>query len=243
MIASDEGRQPDFPDKGGYTGVENLEVMADAVNYNRFLTDLVLSGIESGTRIVDFGAGAGTFAKPISATGFDVVCVEPDETLRKVLIENRLACVADISSISSDSADYAYSLNVLEHIEDDGAALKELFRVLRPGGRLLIYVPAFQALFSSMDRRVGHFRRYRLGHLCRIITCAGFEVLRRTYADCLGFPATLAYKLIDRGDGNVNPRGLRIYDRYAFPASRVLDRVFGRWFGKNALVLAEKPPC
>jgi SAM-dependent methyltransferase len=241
MIASGDGRQPNHPVDGGYTGVENLEVMADAVNYNRFLTDLVLSGIRSGTRIVDFGAGAGTFAKPVARAGFDVVCVEPDETLRNLLIESRLTCIADVSSISSESADYAYSLNVLEHIEDDAAAMRELFRILRPGGRLLIYVPAFQALFSSMDRKVGHFRRYRLRHLCRIITCAGFDVLQRTYADCLGFPATLAYKLIDRGGGTVNRKGLRIYDRYAFPASRVLDRVFGRWFGKNALVLAQKP--
>jgi SAM-dependent methyltransferase len=241
MNASGDGRQPDHPGNGGYTGVENLEVMADAVNYNRFLTDLVLSGIKSGTRIVDFGAGAGTFAKPVSAAGFDVVCVEPDETLRSLLVERHLTCVADVSSIPSGSADYAYSLNVLEHIEDDAAALKELFRILRPGGRLLIYVPAFQALFSSMDRKVGHFRRYRLRHLCGIISCAGFDVLQKTYADCLGFPATLAYKLVDRGGGTVNRKGLRVYDRYAFPASRVLDRVFGRWFGKNALVVAEKP--
>ncbi len=224
-----------------YTGVENLEVMAEAVNYNRYLVDLVIAGAAKASRVIDFGAGAGTFARPVAAAGLALTCVEPDDRLRGILARDGLDTAADITEVPAGSADYVYTLNVLEHIEDDLAALEELSRVLRPGGRLLVYVPAFQILFTSMDRRVGHHRRYRLKPLQQKIRAAGFSVRRAAYADSLGFGAALAYRVIDPGDGRVNSAGLKLYDRYVFPLSRRLDRLLGRWFGKNVLVLAEKP--
>lgn len=227
-------------DLDSYTGVENLEVMAEAVNYNSYLLDLVVGGGISGRRVIDFGAGAGTFARPVAAAGFDVTCVEPDARLRSILSRNGMATTDDIVNVPNESAGYVYTLNVLEHIEDDAAAVKELFRVLGPGGRLLVYVPAFQILYTSMDRKVGHYRRYRLRPLVAMLRRAGFSIQRATYADSLGFGATLIYRVIDPGDGRVSSRGLKLYDRWVFPLSRRLDSLLGRWFGKNILVLAEK---
>ena len=224
-----------------YTGVDNLEVMAEAVHYNRYLADLVISGAAKASRVIDFGAGAGTFARPVAAAGLAVTCVEPDDHLRGILVRDGLAAAADITEVPAGSADYVYTLNVLEHIEDDLAALEELFRVLRPGGRLLVYVPAFQFLYTSMDRKVGHHRRYRLKPLEEKIRAAGFSVRRAAYVDSLGFGATLVYRVADPGDGSVNSAGLKSYDRYVFPLSRRLDAWLGGWFGKNVLVLAEKP--
>lgn len=224
-----------------YTGVENLEVMAEAVNYNSYLVELVVGGGATGRRVIDFGAGAGTFAMPVAAAGFEVTCIEPDTHLRSILARNGLAATGDIVEVPDESADYVYTLNVLEHIEDDMAAIGELFRVLGPGGRLLVYVPAFQLLYTSMDRKVGHYRRYRLRPLVEMLRRTGFSIRRATYADSLGFGATLIYRVIDPGDGRVSSGGLKFYDRWVFPLSRRLDSVLGRWFGKNVLVLAEKP--
>ena len=61
-----------------YTGTDNLEIMAEAVNYNRFLNRLILNHAKKGDRILDFGAGIGTFASAISDRGFKVDCVEVD---------------------------------------------------------------------------------------------------------------------------------------------------------------------
>jgi SAM-dependent methyltransferase len=226
---------------GSYTGIDNLEVMREAENYNRFLVDLVLSQAQPGDRIVDFGAGAGTFAAPVMAAGRDVVCVESDSTLGAHLSSKGLAVLGDLDQVSDASIDYLYSLNVLEHIADDAAMAARWWRALRPGGRLLVYVPAFEMLFSSMDRKVGHHRRYRLGGLRQILAAAGFRVVQGRYADSLGFVATMLFKLIDSGSGDVNRRMLRLYDRAAFPASRALDRVVGRFIGKNVYVVAVKP--
>src|SRR3982751_2755821 len=118
-----------------YSGVQNLEAMEEAVRYNRFLEHLVLSVVQGCERVLDFGAGNGTFARKLHAQGVAPVCVEPDAALRATLAAAGLKAVAAIGEVASESVDAAYSLNVLEHIDDDAGALAELRRVLRPGGR------------------------------------------------------------------------------------------------------------
>ncbi len=226
----------------GYTGIDNLEVMAEAQNYNAYLAGLIARHIREGIRVLDFGAGAGTFALPASRAGRNLICLEPDPQLQQHLGGLGLSHVGKTGDLEPGSFDAVYSFNVLEHIADDRAALVDLNDLLVDGGTLLLYVPAFQVLFSSMDEKVGHHRRYRRRGLTEIVGQAGFEVLSARYVDSLGFFAALLYRLLDRGAGDINRRALVIYDRYVFPLSRALDRLTGRLFGKNLLLIARKPP-
>ena len=223
----------------GYTGVDNLEVMAEAVRYSRFLVDLVKRGAEPGATTIDFGAGTGTFAERL-AGHFDLTCVESDEQLRQHLQSKGLVATADVTDLAPASIDYVYSLNVLEHIDDDAAIARAWYRLLKPAGRLLVYVPAFQLLYGPMDRKVGHVRRYRRSDLLDVLEGAGFVVDELAYADALGFPASLAARFVGRRDGGLNPRVIRLYDRYTFPVSLHIDRVSSRAFGKNVWALAHK---
>lgn len=232
---------PTIVEETGYTGRDNLEVMREAENYNRWLCDLVTSRAQRHHRLLDFGAGSGTFARFFKAQGFDIGCVEPDETLRRALMSEGLQTVPSIDLLPPGSVDFIYTLNVLEHIEDDASAARQLAHALRAGGTLLVYVPAFQVLFSSMDEKVGHYRRYRLRSLVRLIRASGLRVTYARYGDCLGFAATLAYKMIGSGDGTITPSQVRFYDRAIFPVSRCLDHVAGYVVGKNAMVVATKP--
>jgi hypothetical protein len=171
-----------------------------------------------------------------------VVCVELDPVLRARLQEQGFQVYADIGSVADQSQEFIYSLNVLEHIEDDEGTLSVLFSKLKPGGRFFLYVPAFQILFSSMDTKIGHYRRYHRSGLLRIIRRAGFVVERAEYADSLGFFITLLYRAVGSRKGNVSRTPLRIYDRVIFPVSRVLDRMgCSRLFGKNLWVVARRP--
>ena len=145
---------------------------------------------------------------------------------------------ADLEAIPPGSLDYVYSLNVLEHIDDDAGALQAIRARLAPGGQLFLYVPAFMVLYTALDRRVGHFRRYRRSGLRRLLANTGFVVDEARYADSLGFGITLAYKAIGRSDGRIDPRALRIYDGVVFPVSKRLDPMLGRVAGKNLLVRA-----
>ena len=223
-----------------YTGVDNLEVMQEAVNYNRYLLDTVCKYAPARARVLDFGAGGGQFAAPLKAQGMDLTALEPDQLLQQRLRAQGLSVVGSIQELADDSLDYIYTLNVLEHIDDDEAALRGLHAKLTQRGRLLIYVPAFPVLYTSMDAKVGHVRRYTRNTLEARVRAVGFRIERIAYADSIGFFATLAFKLIGNKDGNVSLSALKLYDRAVFPVSRALDAVAGRWFGKNLLLIASK---
>jgi SAM-dependent methyltransferase len=167
--------------------------------------------------------------------------VESDSAQASAISRHQIKAVTDLDMLGNSSIDYVYTLNVLEHIESDFAALQEIYSKIKPGGRILIYVPAFQCLFSSMDKKVGHWRRYTKRTLVPLVKAAGFELERASYVDSLGFFASYLYKYIGDSSGSLNPKAVYIYDRYIFPLSRLLDRLVGHWFGKNLVLLAHKP--
>lgn len=215
-----------------YTGTDNLELMAEAINYNRFLVQLVKDNVSKNDRILDFGSGIGTFAKRLSKDGLLIECMEPDEMQFQQLLNSGLKTSRNILDVEDSIFDSIYSFNVLEHIKEDSKTLAILRRKLKRSGRLLIYVPAMQILFSSMDKKVGHYRRYSLNELKRIVSDNGFKIIEIRYIDSIGFLATLIYKLIGRKDGGINKNSLIIYDRFVFPVSIMLDKIFSPFLGK-----------
>lgn len=225
-----------------YTGTDNLEVMADAVNYNRFLIDAVVEHVPGGARVLDFGAGTGTYADMLLEREIRADVLEPDGAQQATLRDKGYTVVSgDEIRSGASTYDVVYTLNVLEHIKNDQEAVDELATLLSSGGRLVVYVPAFEALFTSMDVKVEHYRRYRRRQLERILRNAGLDVITSRYCDPLGFFATLVYKWFGSESGDLNPRTIRLYDRVFFPISRALQVITGRFFGKNVLVVATKP--
>ena len=188
--------------------------MACAEKYNKFLVDAVIEHARPNQRVLDFGAGIGLFATKVAAEGADVSCLELDKNQAKVIESKGLDVVCGIDELPDESIDYIYTLNVLEHIDNDMQAICDLRRVLVADGVLFIYVPAFQILFSSMDKKVGHFRRYRKYHLVRLLEDAGFSVSKAEYVDSLGFFASLLYRVIGSKTGSVNEKALVFYDRF-----------------------------
>ena len=215
--------------------------MVDARNYNSYLVSQIIKASKGVNRLLDFGAGTGMFAKMLAAKGREIVCVEADRGLLEQLSKDCFKCCSSLSDIEHGSIDFIYSLNVLEHIEDDSATINELFRCLRPGGRMYIYVPAFNILYSAMDRKVGHFRRYRLKDLVSKLSNAGFEIESARYVDSLGFLASLVFKYAGNKKGNLNRTSLILFDRLIFPGSILIDHVLHRVFGKNIAVTVTRP--
>ena len=226
-------------DPSPYPGTANLEAMEAARNYHQFLISLVLRHADLTRPVLDFGAGTGTHARALRARGIQVSCVEPDPQLRRRLEQDGLRVQANVLDYGPDAFASIYSINVLEHLEDDAGALRALFQATAPGGRVILYVPAFQLLFSAMDRTVGHLRRYRDRQLAELAREAGFRVTTCAYVDSLGFLATLGYRLLPES-GILNRGKVAFYDRFVFPPSKALDRFTTRWFGKNLLVVARR---
>jgi SAM-dependent methyltransferase len=224
-----------------YGGTDTLEAMIEARRYNAHLTRLVRAACGDARHVLDFGAGIGTFAAMLRDRAIAPTCLEPDPRLAGRLAAEGFRVVQSLDAVPPESLDCVYSLNVLEHIEDDAGTLAAIRDRLRPGGRLFLYVPAFDVLYSAMDRRVGHLRRYRRRPLADLVRGAGFAVERIGYVDCLGFPAALAFRAFGARDGALDPGAVRLYDRLVFPLSRALDPVLGRWFGKNLCLSAVRP--
>ena len=224
-----------------YEGVRILEAMHEAVRYNASLFDLIKQTKPAAAKhILEFGAGDGVFIGKFHGEGVVVEGVERDSKLRG-LLENRFDCrtYQDIRQVETEAADFIYSINVLEHIEDLDSEMHELRRVLRRDGLLFVFVPAFELLWTSLDDEVGHVTRFTRDTLTSTLRRGGFNVVKMEYFDCLGFPAALAVRAMEKLNlFRYRPESVRFYDRRVFPSSRYLDRFFQNTLGKNIFAVA-----
>jgi SAM-dependent methyltransferase len=230
-----------------YTGTCEIEIVSDhAKRYNNHLLSLVLRQAPAKGKILDIGAGLGYYAEKLKARGYDVACVEPDGEQRRYMVENfGLPVTRSVNEIEDASLDFIYSVNVLEHIEDDVEALKIWTKKLKPNGRMFIWVPAFDALYSSFDKLIGHFRRYRKRPLIAKMKSAGLSVEKAKYSDSMGFFVALLYKWLtgnrERGKGRISKTQIIIFDKFIFPLNRITDRLCSNILGKNVWIVVRKP--
>lgn len=218
-----------------YSGKDVLEIMSEAKNYNAAIEKFILQNLK-GKKILDFGAGHGQFAIPLQKMGFAVECIEPDQDLGAAL---KKLCLVYQNINKAPQYETIYSINVLEHIENDAATATQLIQHLLPGGRLIIYVPAFPVLYSSLDQKIGHHRRYTKKSLTALFP--QLKILDCRYVDSLGYAASLYLKWFDKSQGQFSVKMVRFYDQFLFPLSQIIDHLSHPFWGKNLLLVAEKP--
>jgi SAM-dependent methyltransferase len=234
-----------------YPGRE-LESMAFALNYHRWILDIFRPYL--GKRIVEVGAGSGSFSELLLETGPERLdAVEPSANMYPMLAEHlRQMDSRNIGHAHhgtlidraetirrTGTPDSILYVNVLEHVEDDAAELAAMYSLLQPQGHALIFVPANPWLMGSMDRELGHIRRYTMKDLRRKCETAGFEIRLAFYFDFLGIaPWWLKYCLLQVK--TLEPAAVRFYDRYVVPASRAFERVIRPPIGKNIVLVAKR---
>lgn len=225
-----------------YTGKEELEQQLAMPGYNQHIANLFLKKIDQGTTVMDFGAGIGTISDLIrrKKSTVRILCVELDEENKSILRGKGYEILEDADLCPDGTLDVIFSSNVLEHIEDDEAALRILYKKLKPGGIAAFWVPAFQCLWTPMDDKVEHYRRYTKKSMEDVFTKAGFRIQSCFYQDSAGFFITLLFKMIGDKDGTVSTKSLVIYDRFIFPVSKICDFLFSRLFGKNVFIYARR---
>lgn len=226
----------------------DLEALSDMPNYYAWIMQRFESAVRGVT--VEYGAGVGTVSALLRARSDWLTLVEPSANLNASLrarfqSDERVAISdlmleAHVATLEDASVDTLVLVNVLEHIEDDDAAVRELARVLKPGGHLLIFVPALSVLMSDLDRDLGHFRRYHHQALRMQLGNAGLNVRDSRYFDILGVAPWFLFNTV-MGAKNLNPKMLKVYDGLVVPISRGLERIGAPPFGKNILAVAQKP--
>jgi SAM-dependent methyltransferase len=145
------------------------------------------------------------------------------------------------------SFDLVTALDVVEHLDDDRAGLKEFRRVLRPGGRALLFVPTFMFLWGLQDDVSNHRRRYRLSELKRLLSDAGFEIERATYVNITFFAPILFIRKLMKltgtkaaSENNINISGLNGVLGSLLGAERFALRYMNLPFGVSGLCVARR---
>ncbi|HVQ24774.1 MAG TPA: class I SAM-dependent methyltransferase [Planctomycetota bacterium] len=159
--------------------------------------------------LMDLGCGVGGMLQPLAAYGR---VIGTDVTLQglRYCAERKfpllVACNGPQGCFLDASLDCITAFDALEHIEDDELALREIFRMLKPGGTLIASGPAYQFLYAQQDRITHHVRRYTLGELAGKARAAGFEIVQASYINFWLFPVILPTVLLLKAWQAVRPR-------------------------------------
>ncbi len=184
-------------------------------------------------RILNAGCGSGELSLILSAAGHDVVGIDPAAEYIEVARRNAeaigaRACVFDVASIEAFEGDRpfdcAVATDVLEHIADDAAAIGKLAKLVRPGGTVIVTVPAGPWLFGFHDEALGHFRRYSRASLRRLAARV-LDVESVRYFGVTLIPVCLLFSRILRKPYPVAETGDPARSPIASAALRMLLRV------------------
>ena len=202
-------------------------------------------------KILDVGCGTGANLELLAEYGqAEGVDVSPEALAfcRQRGLERVHLGAAEGLPYPDESFDLVTGLDVVEHLDDDVAGLKEMRRVLRPGGRALVFVPAFKFLWGVQDEISHHRRRYTLNQIKQAFESAGLEVGKATYANITFFFPILIGRLLMRltryrpASENVftigflnKPLGLIL------GAEHLWLRYFNLPFGVSAICVARRP--
>lgn len=178
-------------------GAETLEIMQTAPRYNQWQYSRVAPYL--GKRICEIGSGIGNMSALILGRAPELlVLTDTDSYYREALrhqFAGRHEILVEELTLPDPAAglrfgaydlDTVVALNVLEHISKDLEAVRSIAGMLRPGGRAVILVPALPRIFGSLDRELGHQRRYTRQSLSRLMQNAGFRVERTFYFNLVG---------------------------------------------------------
>ncbi len=230
-------------DDAGYTTLSRVEGLK---RYNGFMWDLLRPFI--GRRVLEVGSGTGLLTKFL-ASREEVMATELDpeyvEMLQRTYADHPNVQVRslDLSKLAEDGIpkhhfDTVVCSNVLEHIEDDAAALAAMREVLLPDGRVVLVVPAVKSLYGEIDRAIHHFRRYSREELVARLEGAGLTVEHVSYFNMLGVPGWYLNAVLLRRR-TVPGFQARIND-WLVPWLR-FERLFGPPVGLSLLAVARAP--
>jgi len=200
----------------------------------------------------DFGCGAGGMFEALRQFG-DVVGIDVSPLAVAVCRSKgyRGLAIGTLQNlpIRPQSLDLVGMTDVLEHVKDDEQAIRECLRVLKPGGLLLLTVPALRWLYNEHDRALGHFRRYSHKELRRVLVRCGFRVERLTHFNTLLLPLAITFRLVSmvrrgrtpQSDPLDLPRPWNWLALQVLSAERILTRFVDLPVGLSLLCVVRKP--
>jgi SAM-dependent methyltransferase len=227
--------------------VADQERMKRATRY--FEWQAAMAKEQLGRRVIEVGCGLGNFTRHLLdrelVIALDVVpdCVEHLRGRFPAArhIQTRCLDVQDAAFLDLKRArpDSVVCLNVLEHVRDDLRALQHMHAVLRPGGRAVFMLPAFESLYGPIDENLGHFRRYSKRGWSELAARAGFRVKLARYTNSIGFAGWwVNAKLLRKTEQSEGQ--IALFDTVLVPVMSRAERWIQPPFGQSIFSVLEK---
>lgn len=249
-------RQPDIPmthestlSKPPPSGEDTYSTaMVSAHRYMRWMVSPFKPYLHGN--IVEIGIGHGSYYEVLAPCGA-YWGVDIDEravrAARDRYSNGRFIC-ADIldprflAGALPDGADAIVSINVLEHVRDDGTAVTNLVHALKSGGVLMVNVPALPGLYNDLDLLAGHCRRYTVGGFRNLLSGLPMRILKLCYFNPVGGLGWWlnCFRHHDSLNSSAVNRQIAIFDKYVVPFSRILDPLTRQFFGQSLVCIARR---
>ena len=255
MLACLQQRMHATPTDRRYTqtqhqyAADDLETMQEARRYAAHVFGMFRPYI--GRRVLEVGAGIGTMTLKLADVADSVFAIEPNlncaERAREAIGTNPKISMhvahleeCDAEELRRHQFDTVFCVNVLEHIEDDVAALRAFKDVIVRGGHVLIYVPAIQAAYGPLDAELGHHRRYSKATLARTFGDAGLPLDLLRYSNPIGLLGWMFNSHIAKSTTH-SATQVKLYEALVAPWALPLERLIPPPIGLSLVAVGRRP--
>ena len=232
-------------------GAATLMVIAKADKFNRWMYETIKPFLKG--EILEVGSGIGNISKflipgELPITLSDYSPVYRDQLQKQYGHFKNVVTIIDLDLQHPEfeqryfqfkgKFDTIFMLNVIEHLANDVRAAEHCKFMLRIDGHLIILAPAYQFLFCRLDRELGHYRRYTLKKLSKIVLKAGLTIFKKQYFNSLGIAGWLVSGKIFRAR-NLGTNEMASFNRLV-PLAKLCDKIFFKKAGLSAIIVAQK---
>ena len=232
-------------------GLETLRIISEADKFNAWM-HAAISDYCKG-RILEIGSGIGNISELLLRQNHDITISDIRENYRSFLISkfpdlNAQGKIIDFDLVHPNfsnhyssllnSFDTVFALNVVEHIEDDNTAISNCYKLLKPGGTLIILVPAYQWLYNQLDKELYHFRRYSKTSLENLFTRNNFSLTRSFYFNAAGIPAWYISGKIQKNK-TIPGNQMKLFNQVV-PFFKLIDKLLGNSIGLSVICVGKK---
>jgi SAM-dependent methyltransferase len=227
-------------------GYQTLEVIAEAHKFNQWMFETIRPYCRGN--ILELGSGIGNISRFFIQNHYSITLSDADtfyvDYLKRKFNGPKIVSVDLVHKNFRDNYEHLFQafdtvflLNVLEHIQNDTQAIGNCGQFLKPGGTMIVLVPAYASLFSKIDRDLDHYRRYTSKSLSQLAPEKNFVVRKVFYFNAMGILAWMYGKLF--GLHAIPSKKMRTFNRLV-PLAKVIDKILFRKAGLSVIMVAQK---